>query len=493
MSTDATSPREAEPGGAPELALPVGTLAIGDLHVDVEDEAAVAAFETFVANQRGRPCLVVLGDLFEYWIGGAQAHSRGGRRALGALLELSNAGTRIVVVPGNRDFLLGARDAERGGFALAPSGFVGRAQDGSRTLVLHGDELCTRDLAYQRLRRIVRSRAVRLLARALPNAAARGVARRLRRASARAVARKPSADKQPQVAEALARASAARAEVLLSGHVHQFRDERVGAARELRWLCVDAFGGGRDAFELRLDGWRASSSSSTGRSGVGAILSPTAMTIVAIDGPSGVGKSTASRLLARRLGLFFLDTGAMYRAVTRAVLEQGVPIDDEQGCARVARALHLSFDDEGRLLVDGDLAGQAIRTEFVTRHVSAVSAHGAVRDIVVARQRAIVRERGGAVAEGRDTTTAVFPDAAVKFFLTASALERARRRATELGLPNEVGRILDEICRRDEYDSTRAHSPLRQAPDAVRVETDGLSIEQVVERLAFLVEGALRR
>jgi cytidylate kinase len=116
-----------------------------------------------------------------------------------------------------------------------------------------------------------------------------------------------------------------------------------------------------------------------------------------------------------------------------------------------------------------------------------------VRDIVVARQRAIVRERGGAVAEGRDTTTVVFPDAAVKVFLTASALERARRRATELGLPNEVGRILDEICRRDEYDSTRAHSPLRQAPDAVRVETDGLSIEQVVERLAFLAEGVLRR
>ena len=481
------SEHEETAGALPTVVLPAGTLAIGDLHVDVDDERAVADFEDFLRAQRGRPCLVVLGDLFEYWIGGAQANGAGGRRALLALAELASGGTRVLVVPGNRDFLLGARDARAGGFELCAHGFVGRLQDGSRTLVVHGDELCTLDRGYQRLRAVVRSRAVRFAARALPNAAAHAIARRLRKVSMRAVAKKPSADKAPQPAEVVRRARAVDATVLLNGHVHAYRDENVAG---VRWLCVAAFGAERDAFELWPAGWRSAASASMRTR---PSLQSRPMTIVAIDGPSGVGKSTAARLLAARLGLFFLDTGAMYRAVTRAALERGVSPEDEAGCTTVARSLRLEFDDQGRLWVDGDLAGAAIRTEHVTRHVSPVSAHGPVRDIVVARQREIVARRGGAVAEGRDTTTVVFPDADVKIFLTASAMERARRRATELGLPHELGRILEEICRRDEYDSTRLIAPLKQADDAVRVETDGLSIEQVVERLVFLVSAAALR
>jgi cytidylate kinase/UDP-2,3-diacylglucosamine diphosphatase len=479
--------RDGAAGGLPKLALPAGTLAIGDLHVDVESTEAVADFEAFVRAQHGRPCLIVLGDLFEYWIGGAQASGPGGRRALAALRELAASGTRVLVVPGNRDFLLGERDARAGGFELFPRGFVGRLQDGSRTLVVHGDELCTLDRSYQRLRAVVRSRVVRLAARALPNAAAHAIARRLRKVSMRAVAKKPSADKAPQRSEVVRRARASGANVLLNGHVHAFRDEDVEG---VRWTCVAAFGAERDAFELWPSGWRSVASASMRAR---PSLQSRPMTIVAIDGPSGVGKSTAARLLAKRLGLFFLDTGAMYRAVTRAALERGVNPEDEAGCTGVARSLRLDFDDEGRLWVDGDLAGAAIRTEHVTRHVSPVSAHGPVRDVVVARQREIVAQRGGAVAEGRDTTTVVFPHADVKIFLTASAMERARRRATELGLPQEVGRILGEICRRDEFDSTRPIAPLVQAEDALRVETDGLSIEQVVERLAFLVAATARR
>jgi cytidylate kinase/UDP-2,3-diacylglucosamine diphosphatase len=523
--TERADSRSGRAAALPEVSLPVGTLAIGDLHVDVEQPAVVEGFTRFLAAQHGRPCLIVLGDLFEYWIGKGQANSAGGTRCLASLAELARSGTRILVVPGNRDFLLGASDARRGGFTLLADGFVGVAQDGSRTLVLHGDELCTRDTSYQRLRRVVRSGPVRWLARTLPTAASSAIAKRLREASSRAVARKPEASKRPQRDEALRRSAAANARTLLTGHVHEFRDDdRDG----LRWLCVDAFGHApqdrpeaagtsratavagtaahrpsRDAFEMHLGGWRVRDASQAGHrrrarteadgpAALEAMLVP-AMTLIAIDGPSGVGKSTAARLLARRLELFFLDTGAMYRAVARAVLERGADPHDEAACLQVTRDLHLGFQLDGTLLVDGEPAGSAIRTERVTRHVSPVSAHGSVRELVVARQREIAAEMarttGGAVAEGRDTTTVVFPNADLKIFLTASAMERARRRAAELGIPNEVGRILDDICRRDEHDSTRAHSPLRQADDAVRVETDGLTADQVVERLAFLARG----
>jgi len=488
-SADDAQPRGGTPAIAlPEIALPVGTLAIGDLHVDVAHAPSVAAFTAFCERQHARPALVVLGDLFEYWIGKGQARSAGGRSCLAALRALADSGTRVLVVPGNRDFLLAERDAREGGFELFGDGFVALDQRGGRTLVLHGDELCTKDTGYQRLRRVVRSGPVRLLARALPTAASEAIAKRLRRASTRAVAAKPDESKRPQWDEAVARARSARAVTLLTGHVHAFRDE---ARDGLRWLVVDAFGHGRDAFRADLDGWRATTSGAAGRDAVrsespGRMRGESAMPTIAIDGPSGVGKSTAARLLAERLGLFFLDTGAMYRAVARAVLERGVDPHDAAACTEVARGLDLRFLPDGALVVDGEPAGPAIRTERVTKHVSPVSAHAGVREVIVARQREIVRETGGAVAEGRDTTTVVFPDAELKIFLTASAMERARRRAHELGIPDEVGRILDEICRRDEYDSTRAHSPLRQAEDAIRVETDGLGVEQVVERIAFL-------
>ncbi|MEZ5977154.1 MAG: (d)CMP kinase [Planctomycetota bacterium] len=471
--------------GAPaEVVLPRGTLAVGDLHVDVAAPTAVSGLLRFLAAQHGRPCLVVLGDLFEYWIGRGQARSEGGVRALAALRELAASGTRVLVVPGNRDFLLGADDERAGGFELRPDGFVGVHADGARTLVLHGDELCTLDRPYQRLRRVVRSVPVRVLARLLPVPVSEAIARRLRAASKDAVARKPPESKRPQRDEALRRARAAGAGTLLTGHVHEFRDE---TTEGVRWLCVDAFGDGRDAFELTERGWVATRSADA-RAGRMARR----MTIVAIDGPSGTGKSTVARMLAARLGLFFLDTGAMYRAVTRAALETGVSPEDAEGCERVARGLRLDFDERGALLVDGVPAGRGIRTEHVTRHVSAVSAHRGVREIVVERQREIVDERGGAVAEGRDTTTVVFPHADLKIYLTASAMTRAATRAG-LGLENELGRILEEICRRDDADRSREHSPLREAEDAIRVESDGLSAEEVTERLVALAEGVRQR
>jgi len=202
--------------------------------------------------------------------------------------------------------------------------------------------------------------------------------------------------------------------------------------------------------------------------------------IVAIDGPAGAGKSTVARKVARALGLAFLDTGAMYRAVTLVVLEKGIHPSNAQGCAAVARSTELAFDADGRIWIDGVRGEPDIRSRTVTLNVSAVSAHPEVREAVVALQRRIAERPPGVVAEGRDTTTVVFPDADHKFFLTASPEERARRRAAELGTPERAGEIRQELEQRDEQDSRRAHSPLVHAPEAVLLDTDRLSVDEAV-------------
>ena len=210
--------------------------------------------------------------------------------------------------------------------------------------------------------------------------------------------------------------------------------------------------------------------------------------IIAIDGPAAAGKSTIARRLASALDLAFLDTGAMYRAVTWAALERDVPTADAEGCARLARELDLDFDAEGRILIDGRPGEPGIRSSAVDDAVSQVSAHPAVRRAVVPKQREVA-ERRGVVAEGRDIGTVVFPGADHKFFLAASAEERARRRAAQIGRPEEQATIEAALRRRDELDSTRADSPLVRADDAVLVETDGLGVDQVVEALLAHVRG----
>jgi cytidylate kinase len=211
--------------------------------------------------------------------------------------------------------------------------------------------------------------------------------------------------------------------------------------------------------------------------------------IIAIDGPAGSGKSTVARRLAAALGLTFLDTGAMYRAVTLAALERDVEPMDERGCAELARTLRLSFDAQGRILIDGQPGEPAIRSDEVTRWVSAVSAHTEVRRAIVPEQRSIAARSGGVVAEGRDTGTVVFPRADFKFFLTASAEERARRRSLEKREPERFAEHLADIQRRDHHDSTRHDSPLRKAEDALQVDTTGLDADGVVAKLLETIRG----
>ncbi len=207
--------------------------------------------------------------------------------------------------------------------------------------------------------------------------------------------------------------------------------------------------------------------------------------VVAVDGPSGSGKSTVSRGVAAALGLDVLDTGAMYRAVTLAALDEGIDLRDESACTKIAERLAVTLSD-GHVVLDGRDVTDEIRGPHVTGAVSIVSAHPGVRAVLVARQRAWVDEHHGGVVEGRDIGTVVFPDATVKVFLTASDDERARRRQHDEVVARRyigVDEVRAALARRDELDSTRATSPLRRADDALVIDTTNRSADDVVAQV----------
>lgn len=215
-------------------------------------------------------------------------------------------------------------------------------------------------------------------------------------------------------------------------------------------------------------------------------MSAAAMRVIAIDGPAGAGKSTIGKALAQRLGLQYLDTGAMYRAVTAAALRRGVPLDDTEAVGRLAVELDLEVGERG-VFADGHDVTTEIRGAEVTSAVSRVAANSAVRAELRARQRAWAHERGGGVIEGRDIGTVVFPDAQLKLYLTASPRVRAERRVVEAG--GDVDEIAAAIATRDQFDSTRADSPLREADGSVLVDTTGLGIDAVLAHILGLLAG----
>lgn len=203
------------------------------------------------------------------------------------------------------------------------------------------------------------------------------------------------------------------------------------------------------------------------------------MTLVAIDGPAGSGKSTVARAVAARLGLPYLDTGAMYRAVAFAALRRGLDPEDIEPIAKLARSVEIDVA-ESYVTVDGVDASIEIRGPEVTRAVSAVAANPEVRSELVRRQRDWAADRGGGVVEGRDIGSVVFPDADLKVYLTASDSVRAARRSKEV-LDLDYDTVAADIARRDHVDSTRSTSPLQVAEGAVVVDTTGVPIEDVVE------------
>jgi cytidylate kinase len=207
------------------------------------------------------------------------------------------------------------------------------------------------------------------------------------------------------------------------------------------------------------------------------------MRVIAIDGPAGAGKSTIAKALAARLGLDYLDTGAMYRAVTVAAIRHGLS-GDEPSVAALAAAMDLDVGD--RVVLDGDDVTDEIRTPAVNTAVSVVAANSAVRGELRSRQRAWAADHGGGVIEGRDIGTVVFPDAELKLYLTASPRVRAMRRVAEAG--GDVDEIERAIAARDRSDLSRSDGPLAEADGAVVVDTTGLSIDGVLD----VIEGRLR-
>lgn len=208
------------------------------------------------------------------------------------------------------------------------------------------------------------------------------------------------------------------------------------------------------------------------------------MRIIAIDGPAGAGKSTIARALAARLGLQYLDTGAMYRAITFAAMQRDISLDDTAAIGSLAREATLDVS-EGGVVVDGMNATAAIRTPAVTAAVSKVAANSEVRAEMRARQQQWATDHGGGVIEGRDIGSVVFPEAELKLYLTASPRTRARRRVAEAG--GDVDEIEAAIAARDHYDSSRADSPLTFADGSVVVDTTGSSIDDVLAHIAELM------
>lgn len=214
------------------------------------------------------------------------------------------------------------------------------------------------------------------------------------------------------------------------------------------------------------------------------------MIVVAIDGPAGAGKSTIAKALAARLGVRYLDTGAMYRAVTFAAMSSGIELNDQNLVADLTRKSKMLLTDES-VVINGLDATVAIRSSEVTAAVSTVAANSQVRTELRERQRQWIADHNGGVVEGRDIGSVVFPDATLKVYLTASPIVRARRRVAQSG--GNVDEIAASIASRDLQDSSRSDSPLTQTDDAVIIDTSDRSIDEVVAHLVELTNKTSRK
>ncbi len=215
--------------------------------------------------------------------------------------------------------------------------------------------------------------------------------------------------------------------------------------------------------------------------------------VIAIDGPAGSGKSTTARLLASKLGFTFLDTGAMYRLVAWVAIKKGISFDNAAELEKIANQIDIKFEMDGdinRIFLAGQDMTDEIRTPEVNEAVSPVSVHPGVRKAMVSRQR-VMGKKGNIVAEGRDTTSVVFPDADLKIYLDASIEERARRRQLELarnGISSTFEEQKEKIAERDKRDSSRQYSPLTRTDDSIIIDTTSMTIEEQVERIIRLIK-----
>ncbi|EJQ42830.1 MULTISPECIES: (d)CMP kinase [Bacillus] len=219
---------------------------------------------------------------------------------------------------------------------------------------------------------------------------------------------------------------------------------------------------------------------------------------IAIDGPAAAGKSTVAKVVAKKLSYVYIDTGAMYRAITYAALEQKVDIENEEKLMEVVKNVNIEFqqgENTQLVFLNGQDVSEVIRTPDVTNRVSIVAKHRLVREEMVRRQQELA-EKGGVVMDGRDIGTHVLPDAEVKIFMLASVEERAERRYLEnmnKGFDSNLEQLKEDIARRDKLDSEREVSPLKKADDALELDTTSLSIEEVVQKIMGIVSGVFAK
>ena len=453
---------------------------VSDLHLRRGDPDGVARARAFVAHAReqGTDALFFVGDVFQAWIGPRSLHDPGLRPFLEDLGAAVDAGLRVVALEGNHDFLMEQNLAGALGVE-SPGDVLDVALGGQRVRLLHGDAFCTLDAGYHRLHAVLRSTGFRWVARHLPVKVIEAVAVTLMRVAARF-----SAGKRPEVMDIVddevRRTLRSGVDVVLCGHVHKARDERVEGAGRLIVMADFETTGSHAVFrdgrlELVAEDER---------------FAPAAGPVVTLDGPAGSGKSSVAARLAARLGWVKLDSGALYRAVTAAALERGVDLADGPGLGALARVLRLSSDAAGRVRgPHGPIPDGVLRSPQVSAAVSGVSAHPEVRRALMEVQRRASRGVAGIVAEGRDMGTVVFPDALLKVYLDASPEVRARRRlAQNAGEGGSLDQVLAAQAERDARDAGRSVAPLRPAPGAWVLDTSGLDLDAVVERLAERVE-----
>ncbi|MDG0947896.1 (d)CMP kinase [Bacillus paranthracis] len=219
---------------------------------------------------------------------------------------------------------------------------------------------------------------------------------------------------------------------------------------------------------------------------------------IAIDGPAAAGKSTVAKVVAKKLSYVYIDTGAMYRTITYAALEQKVDIENEEQLMEVVKNVQIEFqqgENTQLVFLNGQDVSEVIRTPEVTNRVSIVAKHRLVREEMVRRQQELA-EKGGVVMDGRDIGTHVLPDAEVKIFMLASVEERAERRHLEnmnKGFDSNLEQLKEEIAQRDKLDSEREVSPLKKADDALELDTTSLSIEEVVQKIMSIVSGVFAK
>ncbi|WP_439020102.1 (d)CMP kinase [Bacillus thuringiensis] len=219
---------------------------------------------------------------------------------------------------------------------------------------------------------------------------------------------------------------------------------------------------------------------------------------IAIDGPAAAGKSTVAKVVAKKLSYVYIDTGAMYRTITYAALEQKVDIENEEKLMEVVKNVNIEFqqgENSQLVFLNGQDVSEVIRTPEVTNQVSIVAKHRLVREEMVRRQQELAK-KGGVVMDGRDIGTHVMPDAEVKIFMLASVEERAERRHLEninKGFDSNLEQLKEEIAQRDKLDSEREVSPLKKADDALELDTTSLSIEEVVQKIMGIVSGVFAK